>query len=122
MSNFGSFSYFQTSLSLGVGQVLQKLPKFDINDLKLLFHCFILIPRKCPHKIPFKTQKSRKICQHHKFLNCTGHRRLTNIFSLLRDISKRAYSKSGDAPPSRLLNFQGACGMATGEVKKPLIF
>ena len=56
MSNFGSFSYFQTSLSLRVGQVLQKLPKFDINDLKLLFHCYILIPRKCPRKTPFKTQ------------------------------------------------------------------
>ena len=56
MSNFGSFSYFQTSLSLGVEQGLQKLPKFDINDLRLLFHCYILIPRKCPRKIPFKTQ------------------------------------------------------------------
>ena len=56
MSNFGSFSYFQTSLSLGVEQGLQKLPKFDINDLKFLFHCCILIPRKCPHKIPFNSQ------------------------------------------------------------------
>ena len=56
MSNFSSFSYFQTALSLGVGQVLQKLPKFDINDLKLLFHCYILIPRKCPRKTQFKTQ------------------------------------------------------------------
>ena len=56
MSNFGSFSYFQTSLSLGVEQGLQKLPKFDINDLKLLFHCYILIPRKCPRETPFKTQ------------------------------------------------------------------
>ena len=56
MSNFGSFSYFQTSLSLGVKQGLQKLPKYDINDLKLLFHCHILIPRKCPRKTPFKTQ------------------------------------------------------------------
>ena len=56
MSNFGSFSYFQTSLSLGVEQVLQKQPKFDINDLKLLFYCYILIPRKCPRKTPFKTR------------------------------------------------------------------
>ena len=56
MSNFGSFRYFQTSLSLGVEQGLQKLPKFDINDLKLLFHCYILISRKCPRKTPFKTQ------------------------------------------------------------------
>ena len=56
MSNFGSFSYFQTPLSLRVEQGLQKLPKFDINDIRLLFHCYILILRKCPRKIPFKTQ------------------------------------------------------------------
>ena len=56
LSNFGSFSYFQTSLSLGVEQGLQKLQKFDINDLRLLFHCNILIPRKCPRKTPFKAQ------------------------------------------------------------------
>ena len=56
LSNFGSFSYFQTSISVGVEQRLQRLPKFDINDLKLSFHCCILIPRKCPHKTPFKTQ------------------------------------------------------------------
>ena len=54
MTNFGSFCYFQTSLSPGVGQVLQKLPKFDINDLKLLFHSFI--SRKCLCKTLFKTQ------------------------------------------------------------------
>ena len=56
MSNFGSFSYFQTFLSLGVEQGLQKLPKFDINDLILLFHCNILIHRKCPRKTLFKAQ------------------------------------------------------------------
>ena len=56
MSNFGTFSYFETSLSLGVEQGLQKPPKFDINDLRLLFHCNILIPRGCPRKTPFKTQ------------------------------------------------------------------
>ena len=56
MSNFGSFSYFQTFLSLGVEQGLQKLPKFDINDLRLSFHCNILIPRKCPRKTLFKAQ------------------------------------------------------------------
>ena len=53
MSNFGSFSYFQTFRLFGVQQ---GLPKFDINDLRLLFHCNILIPRKCPRKTPFKTQ------------------------------------------------------------------
>ena len=56
MSNFGSFSYFQTSFSLGVEQGPQNLQKFDINDLRLLFHCNILISRKCPHKPPFKAQ------------------------------------------------------------------
>ena len=56
MSNFGSFCYFQTSLSHGVEQGLQKLPKFDINDLKLLFHCYILIPRKCLCKTPYQLQ------------------------------------------------------------------
>ena len=56
MSNFDSFSYFQTSLSLGVKQGLQKLPKYDINDLRHLFHWYILIARKCPRKTPFKTQ------------------------------------------------------------------
>ena len=45
LPNFGSFSYFQTFFSLGVQQGLQKLPKFDINDLRHLFHCNILIPR-----------------------------------------------------------------------------
>ena len=56
LSNFGCFSYFQTFLSLGVKQGLQKLPKFDINDLWLLLHCNILIPRKCPCKTLFKAQ------------------------------------------------------------------
>ena len=56
MSNFDSFSYFQTSLSLGVKQGLQKVPKFNINDLRLLFQRYILIPRKYPHKTPFITQ------------------------------------------------------------------
>ena len=56
MSNFGSFSYFQIFLSLGVQQGLQKLPKLDINDIGLLFHRYILIPRKCLRKPPFKTQ------------------------------------------------------------------
>ena len=58
MSNFFSFSYFQTFFSLGVEQGLQKLPKFDINDLRLLFHCNILIPKKCPRKTLFKAQCS----------------------------------------------------------------
>ncbi len=43
-------------ISLGVKQWLQKVPKFDINDIRILFYCYILIPRKCPRKTPFKTQ------------------------------------------------------------------
>ena len=56
MSNFAGFGYFQTFISLGVKQGLWKLPKFDINDFKLLIHCYILIPKKCPRKTPLKTQ------------------------------------------------------------------
>ena len=58
MSNFGSFIYFQTFLSLGVEQGLKKLPEFDIDDPRLLFHCNTLIPRKCPRKTLFKAQCS----------------------------------------------------------------
>ena len=54
MLNLGSFSH--TSLSLGVEQGLQKLSKFDINGLRLLFHCNILILKKCPRKTLFKAQ------------------------------------------------------------------
>ena len=54
MPNFGSFTYIQTSLSLGVEQGPQKPQKFDIYDLWLLFHYNILIPRKCPRKTLFQ--------------------------------------------------------------------
>ena len=63
MSNFSSFSYFHTFLSLGVKQGLQEIPKFDINDLRLLFHCGILIPRKCPRKTHFNTQCTANVCR-----------------------------------------------------------
>ena len=53
---FGSFSFSQASIWLRVNKVLQKLQEFDINDLRLLFHCNILIPRKCSRKTPFKAQ------------------------------------------------------------------
>ena len=39
-------------ISLGI----KKLPKFDIIDLRLLFHRYIFVPRKCPRKTPFKAQ------------------------------------------------------------------
>ena len=41
---------------LSIEQGLQKLQKFDINDLRLLFHCNILVPKKYPRKTQFKTQ------------------------------------------------------------------
>ena len=36
-----------------------------INDLRLLFHCNILIPRKCPHKTLFKAQWGRALTNNH---------------------------------------------------------
>ena len=52
-TNFGSFSYFQASLWLGVDKVLQKLTKSYKLELRYLFQCCILTPRKCPRKNPF---------------------------------------------------------------------
>ena len=52
--NFGSFSFFQASIWLRVNKVLQKLTKSFNNELKHLFQCCILIPRKCPPKTPFQ--------------------------------------------------------------------
>ena len=54
LPNFGSFSFFQTSLWLGVNKVLQKLTKSYKNELRHLFQCCILMPMKCPHKTPFQ--------------------------------------------------------------------
>ena len=56
LPSFGSFSFFQASLWLGVDKVLQKLTKSYKNKLKHLFQCWILIPRKCPCKFHFSTQ------------------------------------------------------------------
>ena len=71
MSNFDSFSYFQTSLSLGVKQVLQKLPKIDINDLKLLFHCYILIPKQCNVRVkPNSKHSAPAACDSRVWLAC----------------------------------------------------
>ena len=47
---------FIEELRVGVQQGLQKLQKFDINDLRHLFHCNMLILRKYPRKTPFKAQ------------------------------------------------------------------
>ena len=82
MSNFDSFSYFQTSLSLGVEQGLQKLPKYDINDLRLLFHSYILIPRKCPSKTPsrFSDLPTGLLC---KYLACLAASRFWNLENLV---------------------------------------
>ena len=51
LTTFDSFSFFQASLWLGVDKVLQKLTK---TELKHLFQCCILIPRKCPCKTLFQ--------------------------------------------------------------------
>ena len=40
----------------GVGKGIKKLLKFARNELRFWFHWGILIPRKCPHKTPFKAQ------------------------------------------------------------------
>ena len=54
LPTFVSFSFFQTSLWLGVDKELQKLTKSYKNELKHLFQYCILISRKCPHKTPFQ--------------------------------------------------------------------
>ena len=51
---FGSFRFFQASLWLRVDKVLQKLTKSYKSELRDLFQCSILIPRKCPRKTPFQ--------------------------------------------------------------------
>ena len=54
LSMFGSFSFFQESIWLRVDKVLRKLTKLYENELRHLFQCCILIPRKCPRKTPFQ--------------------------------------------------------------------
>ena len=54
LPNFGSFSSFQASLSLGVDKVLQKLTKSCKSQLRYLFQCCIMIPRICPSKTQFQ--------------------------------------------------------------------
>ena len=56
LPNFGTFSFFQASILLGVDRVLKKLTKLYKSELKHLCQCCILIPRKCPHKPHFNTQ------------------------------------------------------------------
>ena len=41
---------------LRVGKGIKKTLNFDRNELRFLFHCGILIPRKCPRKTHFNTQ------------------------------------------------------------------
>ena len=55
LPTFGCFSFFQASIWLGVHKVIQNLTKFYEYDLRHLFQCCILIPRrKCPGKTPFQ--------------------------------------------------------------------
>ena len=55
LPTFGSFSFFQASLWLGVDKILQKLSKSYKSEVKHLFQFCILIPRKCPRKTPIST-------------------------------------------------------------------
>ena len=52
LPSFGSFSFFQASLWLGVDKVLQKLTKSYKSKVRHLFQCCNWIPRKCPRKTP----------------------------------------------------------------------
>ena len=54
LPTFGSFTFFQASLCLGVDKVLQKLTKSYKSELRHVFQRCILIPRKCPRKTPFQ--------------------------------------------------------------------
>ena len=54
LPTFGSYSFFQASIWLRDDKVLQKLTKSYKNELRHLFQCCILIPRKCPRKTPFQ--------------------------------------------------------------------
>jgi hypothetical protein len=54
LPTFGSFSFFQASILLGVDKVLQKLTKSYKSELRHLFQCRILISMKCPRKTPFQ--------------------------------------------------------------------
>ena len=56
LQTFGSFSFFQVSIGLGVDKVLYKLTKSYKSELRHLFQCCILIPRKCLRKPHFNTQ------------------------------------------------------------------
>ena len=54
LPTFGSFSFFQAFLWLGVDKVLQKQTKSYKNELRHSFQHCILIPGKCPRKTPFQ--------------------------------------------------------------------
>ena len=54
LPTFGSFSFFQASLWLGVDKVLPKPTKSYKSELRHIFQCCILIPRKCLRKTPFQ--------------------------------------------------------------------
>ena len=64
LPTFGNFSFFQASLWPGVDKVLQKLTKSYKSELKHLFQCCILIPRKCPRKAPFQHTVPPTLCKY----------------------------------------------------------
>ena len=63
LSTFGSFSFFQAALWLGVDKVLQKLTKSYRSELWHLFQFCILIPRKCPCKNQFQALAQASLAQ-----------------------------------------------------------
>ena len=55
LPTFGSFIFFQTSLWHGVDKILlQKQRNSNKSELRHLFQCCILIPRKCQRRTPFQ--------------------------------------------------------------------
>ena len=54
LPTFGSFSFFQATIWLGVDKELQKLTKSYKSGHRHLFQCCILIPRKCLCKTTFQ--------------------------------------------------------------------
>ena len=59
---FDGFSFFHTSLWGYVDKILQKLTKCYKSELRHLFECSILVPRKCLRKTPFQHTVRGALC------------------------------------------------------------
>ena len=62
LPTFGSFSFFQATIWLGVDKELQKLTKSYKSGHRHLFQCCILIPRKCLCKTTFQHTVALSLC------------------------------------------------------------